>query len=255
MILQKNLSVLLGRSPDDPFVKRMARTTWQNYGIYLIDYVQLNRFKKKRLEYMVPEQRGTRYINQAIQEGNGAILITPHLGNWELGGVTFALRGCTIHALTLKDQDNEAQEFRDRMRSTLGVETLHINTDDYGMVLKLARLLRENKFIAMLGDRWEGGKKVEVDFFGRKVIFPAGAAAIALATGAPIIPVFTVLRKNGRYLAWGEPPIRVQRKQGQTTSGLIAEKTREIASVFESVISRYPDQWFHFFDYWARYER
>lgn len=252
-VLQNNLSVLLGRSPEDPAVRRLTRNTWQNYGLYLVDYVQMNRLRKVNLPYLVPEQRGAQYMKQALDEGHGAILVTPHLGNWELGGVTFALRRCPIHAITLKNPESKVQDFRDQMRGTLGVRTVHIDPNHYDTVLKLIRLLRENQFIAMLGDRWEGGKKVEVTFFGRRVIFPAGASALALASGAPIIPVFTVLQPNGHYLSWGEPPIRVTRRPGQSAAELIAEKTQELARVFETVIVRYPDQWYHFFDYWGRY--
>jgi lauroyl/myristoyl acyltransferase len=84
-------------------------------------------------------------------------------------------------------------------------------------------------------------------------MFPTGAVALALASGAPIIPVFTVMQKNGRYLAWMEEPIYVRREQGKTARDLYQEKTQEIAAIFEKAISRYPDQLYHFFDYWDRY--
>ena len=80
-----------------------------------------------------------------------------------------------------------------------------------------------------------------------------GAAALALATGALIIPAFTVLRPDGSYLAWMDPPIRVKRVAGKPTIALLTEKTQEIASAFEKAVSKYPDQWYHFFDYWERY--
>ena len=232
---------------------KFVRNTWRNYGYYMMDYVQLNRMGYPGRKYLIPEQRGTQYVEQALEEGRGGILITPHLGNWELGGVTFALRGCPVYALTLKDSVERAQEFRDRMRRTIGIRSVHIDPTRYDTILKLARLLRENNFLAMLGDRWEGGKKAVVTFFGRRVVFPAGAAALALSTGAPIIPVFTVVKPNGHYLAWAESPIVVSRTDGKSTPRVIEEKTQEIAHVFEKAISRYPDQWFHFFDYWGRY--
>ena len=248
--VKQNISVVLKRPADDPLVRRTAIRTFQNYGLYLVDYVRLNRLNKYLLPY---EEKGQRYIKEVLAQGRGAILIMPHLGHWELGGVLFALRACPIHALTLKDRQTEVQDFRDQMRNTLGIETLHIDPTNYGNVLKLVKLLKENQVIAMLGDRFEGGKKIIVNFFGQKVIFPAGAMALALNSGAPIIPVFTVIKPDGHYLAWMEKPIRVSRRPGVTTSELIAEKTQELATVFEKNISRYPDQWYHFFNYWDRY--
>lgn len=248
--LTANLSVVLNRRADDPVVIQTARRTVSNYGLYLTDYVQMNRLKR----HLLPEQYGAHHMMAALAEGNGAILITPHLGNWELGGVTFATRGKSIYALTIRDTETDVQDFRDSMRATLGIQTVHIESmDAWGTSLKLASLLRQNQIIAMLGDRWEGGKPVQVVFFGKKALFPSGAAALALATGASIIPAFTVMRPQGDYLAWMEAPIRVRRIPNVNALTLLTEKTQELASVFERVIARYPDQWYHFFDYWGKY--
>jgi Kdo2-lipid IVA lauroyltransferase/acyltransferase len=248
-IVQKNLSVVLNRRPDDPAVRRTALQVFQNYGLYLLDYVRLNHLNK----YLLPEGHGETYIKKALADGNGAILVTPHLGHWELGGVLFAMRQCPIHALSLKDPEAEVQDFRDRIRATLGIHTVHIDPANFGNVLNLVKLLKENQVIALLGDRFEGGKSVEVRFFGKQVLFPAGAMALALNSGAPVIPVFTVVKPDGYYLAWMDRPIRVHRTPGVSTAQLLAEKTQELANIFESVVSRYPDQWYHFFDYWKRY--
>ncbi len=248
-IIQNNLSVILNRPAEDPVVRQRALQTFQNYGLYLLDYVRLNNLP----DYLVPRESGAPHIKKALADGKGAILIMPHLGHWELGGVLFAMRECPIHALTLKDPEENVQDFRDNIRRTLGIETLHIDPANYGNVLKLVKLLRQNQVIAMLGDRYEGGKKAIVDFFGKKVIFPVGAMILALNSGAPVIPVFTVARPDGEYLAWMEKPIFVERISGIKTEQLMTQKTQELANVFESVISRYPDQWYHFFDYWKRY--
>ncbi|MDX9786155.1 MAG: lysophospholipid acyltransferase family protein [Desulfobacterales bacterium] len=248
--LARNLSVILNRPADDPVVIQTARRAVSNYGLYLTDYVQMNRLKR----HLLPEQYGAHHMMAALNEGNGAILITPHLGNWELGGVTFAARGKSIYALTLKDTEANVQDFRDSMRASLGIKTVHIDTvDSWGTSIKLATLLRQNEIIAMLGDRWEGGKQVTVRFFGKKTLFPSGAAALALATGAPIIPAFTIMKPRGDYLAWMEAPICVRRIPNVSTLTLLTEKTQELAAVFERIIARYPDQWYHFFDFWEKY--
>jgi KDO2-lipid IV(A) lauroyltransferase len=252
-ILQGNLAIVLGLPPDARQVRAVVRRAFQNYGLYLLDYVQINRLNAENFEKTVAEEHGTEYIKEALDEGKGAILVTPHLGNWELGGVSFALKNCPVYALTLKDSETEVQTYRDSVRGSLGIRTVHLDPDDYGTVIKLAGLLKQNKVIAMLGDRWEGGKKSVVSFFGQRVAFPGGAAALALATGAPIIPVFVTLRPDGRYKAWMEAPIRVVRRPGQDTGSLLSEKTQELATVFERAIRAYPDQWYHFFDYWSRY--
>ncbi|NDY41393.1 lysophospholipid acyltransferase family protein [Dissulfurirhabdus thermomarina] len=252
-IVQGNLAVVLGLPPDAPRVRRLARNVFRNYGLYLVDYVRISWITPRTLPRVIAEEAGTAHIRAALDRGRGAILVTPHLGHWELGGLSLAFRGLSVTALTLTDHESRVQEYRDRVRGRLGIETVHIAPDDPGTVLKLARLLRENKVVVMLGDRWEGGKRVPVTFFGRRTFFPAGAAALALATGAPIIPVFVVLRPDNRYRAWMETPVEVVRRPNQRGEAVLAEKTQELAAAFERVIARHPDQWYHFFDYWSRY--
>ncbi len=251
--LLANTASILGLPESHPDVKKTVRRLFANYGWYLRDYVLIHRLTKENYQDTVAEEIGIEYIEGALAQGNGAILITPHLGNWELGGVTFALRGCPIYTLTLKDQEEEVQEYRDTVRGSLGIKTIHIDPEDNGTIIKMARLLKDNKVIAMLGDRFEGGKKSAVTFFGKKGFFPSGVMALAQATGAPIIPVFIIRRPDGCYRAWMEKPLKVNRVAGIGNDELIAEKTQELAAVFEKNIRRHPDQFYHFFDYWSRF--
>ncbi len=252
-VLHTNTAHVMGLPADSPEVKKTVIQLFRNYGLYLRDYVLIHDLTKENYKETVASEIGTEYIEKALADGNGAILITPHLGNWELGGVTFALRGCPIYALTLKDQEDVVQDYRDEVRGSLGINTIHIDPNDHGTILKMARLLKANNVIAMLGDRLVGGKKSEVTFFDKKVYFPSGAMALAQATGAPIIPVFITLRDDNKYKAWMEQPIIVEREPGVSNDELIAKKTQELASVFEKNIRKHPDQWYQFFDYWSTY--
>jgi len=251
--VQGNLAVVLQRTTDDPEVKRLAARTFENYGLYLLDYVQIGGLSTERLPGKVAEELGTEHLDEALQSGRGAILVTPHLGNWELGGLTIAARGTPVHVLTIVDRDSQVQAYRDGIRRLHGIETIHLHFEDYRTILSMVRLLKENRVIAMLGDRWVGGKKCSVSFFGRQVCFPAGAVALAQATGAPIIPVFVVKRNDGRYTAWMEPPIKAVKGGGRSNQEVLQETTQELASVFEQMVRKYPDQWYHFFDYWSRF--
>lgn len=250
--VQANLAPVLGLPPDHARVKAATRRLFRNYGLYLMDYVTMAALTTEQFRDKIHETHGLHHMAAALEAGKGAILITPHLGNWELGGLSFAARGCPIHVLTIKDPATEVQEYRDSLRGNLGMSTLHVTPEDPSVILKLARLLRENQVVAMLGDRYEGGRQCQVTFFGRRVVFPAGAAALSQVTGAPILPVFVVLRPDGGYEAWLEEPIRATPRAGHNDDAITAN-IQELARVFERVIARHPDQWFHFSNYWERY--
>jgi KDO2-lipid IV(A) lauroyltransferase len=252
-VWQKNLSVVLGKPAQDPSVKKAARQLLLKYGLYLCDYMQMYRLFKGKAGHLIPEVYGMAHLENALKWGKGAILITPHLGHWELGSVLLTMRDCPLYAITLRDPEKKVQDFRDQARASMGVRSIHIDPERFETVLQVVRLLKENSFVALLGDRWEGGKKAAVRFFDQEVYFPVGAAALALASGAPLIPAYTILQENGRYATHAEEPIWVRRQTGVVTSELLIQKTQELARVFEKAIARYPDQWYHFFDYWERF--
>ncbi|TVM19193.1 hypothetical protein DPQ33_02205 [Oceanidesulfovibrio indonesiensis] len=253
-IIAQNIGVIRNLPPTHPEVKRLTRKAFENYGLYLTDYVSIDILARKLTNKRVQEEDGYRHMRAALDRGNGAILVTPHLGNWELGGVTFARRGHAIHALTLKDEQADVQEFRDSMRKYFGISTLHIDPDDPGNVFKMARLLRQNEVLAMLGDRYEGGKKCVVEFFGRRTVFSCGAATLAMATGAAIVPAFVVLGPRGAYRAWMEEPLYPENAHGENNEAKITSMTQELARIFEKNIAQHPDQWYQFFNYWERYD-
>lgn len=147
--LRKNTAHILGLKENAPLVGKTVQRLFRNYGLYLRDYVLIHKLNKENYRQTVAEEIGIEYIEKALARGNGAILITPHLGNWELGGVTFALRGCPIHALTLKDNEENVQDYRDKVRGSLGIKTIHLDPDDYGAILRMAHLLKANNVIAV----------------------------------------------------------------------------------------------------------
>ena len=102
-----------------------------------------------------------------------------------------------------------------------------------------------------MADREDSSRTIEVNFFGRRTNFPAGIAYLALASGAPIVPVFVVLRNSGKYQGIIEKPIRFDNCNASMRDAVIKIGVQEMASVFERYIREYPDQWYNFYPYWS----
>jgi len=187
----------------------LTRKTFQNYGQYLLDYMVMHRLLPSNKNQWVEEEVGAGYMMEALEAGKGAICITPHLGNWEIGGLLFSFRGGSLNVLTLDERDLDTRSFREEMRRRRGIKILYINPkDDSPMaILDAVKALRRNEILAMLGDRIESQKTMVFDFFGRKTAFPVGVAILAMATGAPVLPVFVVMGSNRKYKGIIEPPI------------------------------------------------
>jgi KDO2-lipid IV(A) lauroyltransferase len=250
--VKTNLQVISGGRWDKREIAALARRTFQHYGQYLLDYMVMAGLTAERKGRMVARELGQGHMVQALKQGKGVICITPHLGNWELGGLLLAFKGAELYVLTLDETDAQTKAFRERMRTQKGIKNIYINPDDPTptAILEVVKVLKEKKVVAMLGDRPGNNNTIEVDFFGRKTPFPMGVATLAMATGAAVLPVFVML-KGGKY--WGviERPIYFQSHSRKEREPAIREGMEELARVFERYITEYPDQWYNFYPYWS----
>jgi KDO2-lipid IV(A) lauroyltransferase len=230
----------------------LTRKTFQNYGQYLLDYMVMHRLRPSNKERWVEEEVGADHMIEALRAGKGAICITPHLGNWEIGGLLFSFRGGSLNVLTLDERDADTRSFREEMRRRRGIKILYINPkDDSPMaILDAVKALRRNEILAMLGDRIESQKTMVFDFFGKKTAFPIGVAILAMATEAPVLPVFVVMEKNRKYRGIIEPPIYFNPSSRKAREAVIRAGMERLIKKFEGYIEKYPDQWYNFYSYW-----
>ncbi len=230
----------------------ITRKTFQNYGQYLLDYMVMHRLLPSNKNQWVEEEVGAGHMIEALQGGKGAICITPHLGNWEIGGLLFSFRGGTLNVVTLDERDLDTRSFREEMRRRRGIKILYINPKDDSplAILDTVKALRRNEIVAMLGDRIESQKTMVFDFFGRKTAFPIGVAILAMATEAPVLPVFVVMERNRKYKGIIEPPIYFIPSSREDREAVLREGMEKLIKKFEEYIEKYPDQWYNFYVYW-----
>jgi KDO2-lipid IV(A) lauroyltransferase len=138
------------------------------------------------------------------------------------------------------------------MRRRKGIKNLYINPKDESpmAILDAVKALRRNEIVAMLGDRVESQKTMVFDFFGKKTAFPIGVAILAMATGAPVLPVFVVMERNRKYKGIIEPPIYFNPPSRGDREAVLREGMERLIKKFEAYIEKYPDQWYNFYSYW-----
>jgi len=251
--VRKNMEGVSGGRWSKERVDVLTRKTFQNYGQYLLDYMVMHRLRPSNKDRWVEEEVGAGYMMEALQAGKGAICITPHLGNWEIGGLLFSFRGGSLNVLTLDERDLDTRSFREEMRRRRGIKILYINPRDKSpmAILDAVKALRRNEIVAMLGDRIESQKTMVFDFFGRKTAFPIGVAILAMATEAPVLPVFVVMERNRKYRGIIEPPIYFNPSSREDREAVIREGMKRLIKIFEVYIEKYPDQWYNFYSYWS----
>jgi KDO2-lipid IV(A) lauroyltransferase len=250
-VVEGNLRVIGRGRYNENEVSKLAKTCFQKYSHKLLDYMSMHRLDLSNRWKLVEREIGEEHLVEALKRGKGAICITPHLGNWELGGYVLASKGYPVNILTLKEGSRYLHQYEEKVRRGIGINTIYVDLSKQPnlSIVEMARRLRQNQIVALIADRMVGDQWIEVEFFGRPTKFPVGPAMLAMETGASVIPVFVILEKGMKY--WGiieKPILFANPNQGKGES--IQQGVKKILESFEAMISRYPDQWYNFFPYW-----
>ncbi len=180
--------------------------------------------------------------DEALKAGQGALVLGFHYANWEIMGVASTLLNREIVALArpLKGHPR-IDAFLIGLRASTGL-TIIPNKDTARDVM---RLLKENRMVAFLGDQREKrSKAVWVELFGQKVPTSKGIVALAMKTGAPLIPIYS--RRDGflRYTVVCREPLPMERKGGAPMDELIYRNARKVNELLERIVADHPDEWF-----------
>src|SRR6202521_5156783 len=177
-----NYAAVLGRATDDPEGARVARRAFHNYGRLLMDFLLLGSLSPDDLRRRITYE-GREHLDAALAGGRGVIMAVPHMGSWDMAGSFAATLGYSMWA--------GAERFPGTLNEAV-VPTPHrfgLNVIMLGRsaVRSITDALRGNGVVALLCDL-EQGPGGGVRFFGRRAVVPGGPAAIALKTGAALVP-------------------------------------------------------------------
>jgi len=244
-IATENVSRSFGWPNDSRQVRRIVQQVFNNLGTMVFEIAWAHRIDPRQHPRSFKISGGEHY-HRAMAKGRGALLLTAHMGNWEL--FTIVARMAKIPAsvvyrpLDSQPLDDAVKSLRCRFGAKL------IPTTNRRAIVQILNTLKKGECVAMLMDQnvdYYNG--VFVDFFGRSACTNKGMAILALRADAPIIPVFMVREKSGfRAVVLPEIPLtRTGDKQKD-----LEINTQKINQAIEAVVRRYPDQWFWVHQRW-----
>jgi KDO2-lipid IV(A) lauroyltransferase len=220
--------------------RERARLTWRifrNYARYLVDYGRFRWEPREGFDAVITALEGGENLQVALTADRGVILVTGHIGNWELGGLFFGRRGVKVNVVTLPDGSRQIDAIRDGYRGQYSIRTIVLDGSPFASV-EIRSALKRGEIVAMLVDRWAGTGGVPATFLGRVHHLPRGPFVLSRTTGAPILPAY-VVRDGPAYRGIVEPPFVVE----QDDFGPYAAR---LCRTLEGVIRRFPDQWYYF---------
>lgn len=182
---------------------------------------------------------GGEHLQETLDAGRGAVLITGHVGNWEMLNARLGIEGVPLSIAVREVYDPRVDAVACGLRSRFGSEVIH-RGERAGR--RLVKAVRGNRVAGLLIDQdIRDIPGVFVPFFGRPAWTPTGAAIISLKTGAPIVPAFGRREAPGRHEALVEPPL--PRPDTGDFEQDVRQLTADCTAAIERAIRRQPEQW------------
>ena len=217
--------------------RSIARRMFQHLGMNGLEWLAFPKFTAETTQRLV-RVTGGEHAERALADGKGIIFLSAHFGNWELLAAYFGLRGFRGGVVARRLRYPEYEAWFIEMRRRKGVETF---VRDGASFKELVRRLKENQCIGLMPDQdVDSLDGTFVEFFGRPTYTPTGPAALALLTGAVLIPVY-IIREGARFHIALEPPVAVSHTGDRVRD--IADMTQRWSRVTERYIRQYPDHW------------
>lgn len=238
-IATDNIKVVLQHTGDTHKLRRTSRAVFVNFARYLVEFFSTPRIN---LEYVRKHVKieGRENLDRALSLGKGLIMVSAHLGNWELAGMIMAMMGYKVNAVAWKHKNKLINDFFLYQRQSKGLTVIPLGTG----IRRVFSALKNNEIVGLLGDIDYANPQmgVKVRFFGRDTIMPKGPAAFSLKAGCPVLHTFLVRENGQQFRLILEEPI-IYKSLGNWEDDL-TELTKRIVEVMESYIARYPGQWF-----------
>jgi KDO2-lipid IV(A) lauroyltransferase len=242
--IRENFRLALGVSERD--AGRLARRLFFEYGRSVIDVWRL------RSEAFVPRitsfEADRSVLARVRRNGRGFLLVTGHVGNWEMGAVTLRGHSLTPAVVGQPELDPDVEAMRLSLRTRLGVESIDIGAST-ATAFRVRAAIEAGRAVALLVDRAYPEDRVTVAYFGRPTAFLRSPALLARFCKCEVLPGFFLRSPDGSYFnVWGAPVAADESLSAEEDARRIMGR---VAADLEGVVRAHPTQWFNFYRFWS----
>jgi Kdo2-lipid IVA lauroyltransferase/acyltransferase len=228
----------------DEQAQNLARAVWVRLGQNLFEAVRWLKWPSARIAAQVVRSRGWEQAEKALTRNKGVLIVTAHLGNWELLASYLSSR----HPVSAVAQNLYDPRF-DELMTDFRENHLGVSMIKRGMALRgILDALKRNRLVIALCDQDTGKDGVFVPFFGKPAWTQSGIARIAQKTGAAILPAFVIRGADGQFEFHMEREIPLPQTGDKEKD--VVETVRRYTEAIESYVKAYPDQWMWMHERW-----
>ncbi len=227
------------------FREAITTAMFKNIGRNIYDFLKMEGASAARLASMVDGVEGMEHYEKAAAAGNGVIVITGHIGCWELMPPYFFSLGHKVTVIARRMKVSRLNDELVKIRASVGVVTVDRDSNAREMI----KPLRRGEILGVLIDQHTNVSGTYVPFFNKPAYTPTGVAKLSCLTGAPIVPMADFLKSNGKHVIQVLPPILPPEKI-HNKKETVEQITAECSLAIEQLIRLDPKQWVWFHHRW-----
>ncbi len=233
----EHLEIAFGDTLPPSAREHLARACFVNVARSFCEIAHIDTIRERRDTYF--DVVGMEHADAVLASGRGAVVVTGHLGNWELLAAYWAWRGHPVAAIARKAEDSGLNDLLVDFRRRQGVET--ILRESPSAARQILRALKSNALLAMLVDQDTKVQSMSLPFFGRTARTPVAAASLAVRKDLPVIVAFIQRRAQGGHRIIVHPPLPVD--ESLDVGKRIHVLTRAFNEHIEEQVRRNPAEW------------
>jgi Kdo2-lipid IVA lauroyltransferase/acyltransferase len=239
----RNLDIAFGDRKSLKEKKLTVQKIFENLGKNFVEVISLPKFNKYNIDkYVICNNM--KIAESVVRDGKGAIVLSAHLGNWELLAHYFAIKGFSVNVIARRVRMEYFERFLSGLRKRNKVNVLYRDAS----AKEVVTLLKKNEIVGIMPDQdIDSVSGVFVNFFGKPAYTPTGPAVLNLLTGSPVVPCFIVRKGRGHEIML-ENPLELDTDGDRLRN--IKVNTEKCAKIIEKYIRDFPDQWVWFHERW-----
>ena len=189
---------------------------------------------------------GNENYENLINEENGFIMLSSHIGNYELAGYHLKATKKNIYALIFGGETETVMKNRSKMFDGHNINMIPVKSD-MSHLFEINNALRDGNIVSMPGDRIFGSAKyVDLMFLGKNAKFPMGPFAIAAQRDVPIISIFVMKEATYNYTIY----VNEINSSGNNRKEKVESMSKQFTNNLEDIVLKYPTQWFNYYNFW-----
>lgn len=187
---------------------------------------------------------GKHHLEKMVADGKGGILISAHMGNWEIASQLLSGLGVKVNVVMMDAEYDQIKEYVSKVTGEREYNIIPVK-QDMSHIFGISNALINKEFICIHGDRFvEGAKVMGIEFLGGNAYFPVGPFSIAKRLKVPATYVYAIKESKTHYHFFATEPFTFQCSLREFISSYVEE--------LEHKVHQYPYQWFNYYDFWQQ---